>query len=137
MCDETDNIITDTDKKGSELDNLIKTGNLIDAQRIKTISEGELKAFEAEIAGIDAKWLKDNNLSTMSIKELKLINEATGGSLGELMNLITDKVDQIIEFGKDPIGSMKDGAKKAYELTEDVINKAYEEMLKSKEQYKK
>ncbi len=129
---ETNNLRKDTDKKGEELNNLIKTGNLIDAQKIKTINEGELKAFEAEIAGIDAKWLKDNNLSTMSIKELKLINEATGGSLGELMTLITDKVDAVIEFGKDPIGSMKKGLDKSMDTAEDIINDAYQRMLETK-----
>jgi hypothetical protein len=132
---ETNNIKKDTEKKGGELDNLIKTGKLIDAQEIKTINEGELKGFEADIKEIDKNWLKENNLSTMSIKELKLINEATGGSLGELMGLITDRVKEITEFAKDPAGKTKEYWDKGMDKAEQVINEAYEKMLKSKEQY--
>jgi hypothetical protein len=124
---ETDNLNQGTKNKGGEFDNIIKTGNLIDAQELKTINEAELKGFEAEIKSIDANWLRDNNLSTMSIKELKLINEATGGGLQYLMDVLGDRAKEVGEVIEDPIGK----GKKVLNTAQEKINAIYE-ALKNK-----
>ena len=124
---ETKNLNQGTENKGQEFENIIKTGNLIDAQELKTINEAELKRFEAEIKSIDANWLKDNNLSTMSIKELKLINEATGGGLQFLMDVLGDRAKEVGEVIEDPIGK----GKKVLETAQEKINAIYE-ALKNK-----
>ena len=124
---ETDNLNQGTKNKGGEFDNIIKTGNLIDAQELKTINEAELKGFEAEIKSIDANWLRDNNLSTMSIKELKLINEATGGGLQYLMDVLGDRAKEVGEVIEDPIGK----GKEVLNTAQEKINAIYE-ALKNK-----
>ena len=124
---ETDNLNQGTDNKGQEFENIIKTGNLIDAQKLKTINEAELKGFEAEIKSIDAKWLEENNLSTMSIKELKLINEATSGGLEMLMDVIGKRSRELGELIIDPVGK----GKKVLETAQERINAIYE-ALKNK-----
>jgi len=124
---ETKNLNQGTDNKGEEFNNIIKTGNLIDAQALKTINEAELKGFEAEIKSIDANWLKDNNLSTMSIKELKLINEATGGGLQFLMDVLGDRAKEVGEVIEDPIGK----GKRVLNTAQEKINAIYE-ALKNK-----
>jgi hypothetical protein len=124
---ETNNLNQGKKNKGGEFDNIIKTGNLIDAQELKTINEAELKGFEAEIKSIDANWLRDNNLSTMSIKELKLINEATGGGLQYLMDVLGDRAKEVGEVIEDPIGK----GKKVLNTAQEKINAIYE-ALKNK-----
>jgi len=124
---ETKNLNQGTDNKSEEFNNIIKTGNLIDAQELKTINEAELKGFEAEIKSIDANWLKDNNLSTMSIKELKLINEATGGGLQFLMDVLGDRAKEVGEVIEDPIGK----GKRVLNTAQEKINAIYE-ALKNK-----
>jgi len=121
---ETDNLNEGTKRTGEEINNLIKTGNLINAQELKTINEAELKGFEAEIKSIDANWLRDNNLSTMSIKELKLINEATGGGLQFLMDVLGDRAKEVGEVIEDPIGK----GKKILDTAQEKINWIYEQL---------
>ena len=128
---ETNNLNQGTDNKGEEFNNIIKTGNLIDAQKLKTIKEAELKGFEAEIKSIDANWLKENNLSTMSIKELKLINEATGGGLQYLMDVLGDRAKEVGEIIEDPIGKGKKVLNTAKEKIEYLFNE-----LKKKADFK-
>jgi len=124
---ETKNLNQGTDNKSQEFENIIKTGNLIDAQALRTINEAELKGFEAEIKSIDAKWLEENNLSTMSIKELKLINEATSGGLEMLMDVIGQRTRELGELIIDPVGK----GKKVLETAQERINAIYE-ALKNK-----
>jgi len=119
---ETDNLNEGTKRTGEEINNLIKTGNVIDAQALKTMNEATLKGFEAEIMGIDKDWLIKNKLSTHSVKELKLINDATGGNLQGLMELVGDRAREVGEMVKDPVGKTGEILKTAKEKIQYVFD---------------
>lgn len=113
-------------KLNGEIENLKKQGKYIEASELNKIQDTELKKFEAEIKRIDANWLKKNNLSTMSIKELKLLNDVTNGGLDSLMEMIGNKVQEGVEFVNDPIGKTKEYGQKGYETVKGVIHSAFE-----------
>ena len=128
---ETSNINEGTRETGSKIENLIKTGSLIDAQALRTINEAELKGFEAEIKGIDKNWLIENNLSTMSVKELKLINDATGGNLQGLLDIVSDRAKDMTEMIKNPAGKTVEIFKSAKDKIQYLFNE-----LKKKTDFK-
>jgi len=109
-------------KLGEEISNLKKSGNLIDENRLKTMKETEVREYERQIKEIDANWLKENGMSTMSVKEMKLIGEVMGSNAGKLVEMIDENVGKAVDFLGDPIGESKKIMNNAEEVVKEIFN---------------